>query len=372
MGATPPSRFDLVVVGSGIVGLAHAVVALERGFTVAVVERDRALNGASIRNFGHACATAQSGIALDRAMRSRARWQRVAAEAGFWAERTGTVVVARASDELAVLEEFADLRGDEVELLTADGLRHHVPTEAPDVIGGALFPNDLRVNPREAAPAIAAWLEGRDAVSMLRGVNCSSVEPGAVRTTEGVIAADRIVVSTNHDIDRFFPEIAAEASVTRCRLQMLRVRTPRPIRIRPGVLSGFSILRYSGFAECPGIEALRTRLSGAHPEAIDADLNLMMTQLPDGDLILGDTHARASVADPFSSEEWDDLLLEHGARLLGVDSLEVRQRWQGVYASAPEEFLVAEPLEGVQAVSVTTGIGMTTAFGLAEDVVAAW
>jgi ferredoxin-NADP reductase len=41
-----------------------------------------------------------------------------------------------------------------------------------------------------------------------------------------------------------------------------------------------------------------------------------------------------------------------------------------VYASAPqEEFLVAATAPGVRAVSITTGIGMTTALGLAPTVV---
>jgi hypothetical protein len=49
--------------------------------------------------------------------------------------------------------------------------------------------------------------------------------------------------------------------------------------------------------------------------------------------------------------------------------LPVRQRWQGVYASAPEEFLIARPADGVRVVSVTTGIGMTTGLGLGESIV---
>ena len=50
--------------------------------------------------------------------------------------------------------------------------------------------------------------------------------------------------------------------------------------------------------------------------------------------------------------------------------LGIRERWQGVYASAPDDFLVATPAEGVRVVAVTTGIGMTTGLGLAERVVA--
>ncbi|MBA3781924.1 MAG: FAD-dependent oxidoreductase, partial [Nocardioides sp.] len=94
---------DLLVVGSGIVGLGHAVEAVRRGLTVTLVEREDRVVGASVRNFGHSCATAQAGVALDLARASRERWLELGRHAGFWVGTTGTVVVARADDELVLL-----------------------------------------------------------------------------------------------------------------------------------------------------------------------------------------------------------------------------------------------------------------------------
>ena len=48
----------------------------------------------------------------------------------------------------------------------------------------------------------------------------------------------------------------------------------------------------------------------------------------------------------------------------------VLQRWQGVYASAPQELLLDDPAPGVRVASVTTGIGMTTGLGFAAHAVA--
>ncbi len=50
---------DLVVVGAGIVGLAHALAAARRGLSVIVVDRDTQANGASIHNFGFVTVTGQ-------------------------------------------------------------------------------------------------------------------------------------------------------------------------------------------------------------------------------------------------------------------------------------------------------------------------
>jgi glycine/D-amino acid oxidase-like deaminating enzyme len=43
---------DVVVVGAGILGLAHAHEARKRGLSVVVVDKDERCVGASIRNFG--------------------------------------------------------------------------------------------------------------------------------------------------------------------------------------------------------------------------------------------------------------------------------------------------------------------------------
>ena len=85
-------------------------------------------------------------------------------------------------------------------------------------------------------------------------------------------------------------------------------------------------------------------------------------------LILGDTHHYDRTHQPFDNEEIAELLLREGSRLLGA-KLTVRSRWRGIYAESPAtDFLIAWPQPGTAAVSVTSGIGMTTALGLAPAV----
>ncbi len=44
----------------------------------------------------------------------------------------------------------------------------------------------------------------------------------------------------------------------------------------------------------------------------------------------------------------------------------MRRRWHGVYPSAPgHPFFISEPLPGVAVVEIVSGVGMTTALGLA-------
>lgn len=357
---------DVVVVGAGIVGLACALAAVDSGLSVLVVDRDDRAVGASVRNFGHVCTTAQSGDALAYALAARETWLRVASQSPGWLRSDGTVVVAREPDESAVLEEFAARRGaDQVRLLTSDEVTDR--TGLSTARSGAWLPLDLRVDPRVAVTELTNLLADRG-VAFRWGTSAREVLPTEVRTSRGVLRAGAVIVAVGHDVDRLFPEVAESAGVTRCALHMLLVSVRDMGQVAPAVLSGYSLLRYGGFLECPSTASVAERLASDRPEAVAAGLNLMFTQRPDGTLIIGDTHDYARTHQPFSDEPLDRLVLDETARLLGSTDLTVHERWRGVYAAAPQPYLVSEPMPGVHVVSVTSGIGMTTAFGLAESV----
>ncbi|AYG05220.1 TIGR03364 family FAD-dependent oxidoreductase [Gryllotalpicola protaetiae] len=369
----PPARFDVAVVGAGVVGLAHAWHAVRAGLRVVVLERDEFAVGASIRNFGHICTTAQSGLVYEYALRAREEWLTIGADAGIPVAAHGTAVIARRPEELAVLEEFVGERSDDNVLLTPAQLADRLGFDAPGALGGAWLSLDLRVDSPTAIPAFAAHLAGRGVEFRYRS-NVLAVESDRVVTTAGDVAADRVIVAVGHDVDRFFPALAEEHGVVRCRLRMIEADAPAGITVDPGVFTGTSLLRYDGFAETKSAEALRDALAREAPALGEHGVNLMFTQRLShsgaaGRLVLGDTHHYSLTETPFEDEASDELLLAEFRELLGADHLVVRRRWRGVYASSPRgPYLVASPAPGVTAVSVTSGIGMTTALGLAASV----
>ncbi len=359
-------RFDLAVVGAGIVGLAHAWHARRAGMRVVVLERDSRAVGASVRNFGHVCTTAQSGHVLDLARAAAEDWRTITADAGIPTHRDGTVVIARTAAEAGLLEEFHEARGDEVRPLTATETSDRLGFAPSGLMAGAWLPGDLRVNAPTAVPAIAAHL-ARLGVEFRWRTTAHELEPGAVRTSRGPIAADRIVAAAGHDVDRFFPEAADAHVVLRCRLRMLEL-DGRGIRMAPALLTGTSMLRYGGMSELPAARSVRAEIEATEPALLAQDVNLMATQRPDGNIVLGDTHHIELTESPFEDETADELLLAQAEALFGARPI-VRRRWRGVYASSPiGPFFVATPTPGVTAVTVTSGIGMTTAFGLAREV----
>lgn len=361
-------EYDVVVVGAGIVGLAHAYHARERGLSVAVIDHAYGVLGASVQNFGHACITAQSGAARDYALQGRRHWLELSRRAGFWSRESGTYCVARHDDELAVMHEFAGTRtAAEVDLLDREQILQRIPVAADGVTGGMYLPDDLQVDPRTAAPSIARWLAACGVDFHWRTAACG-FEPGLVHTSRGPLRAGTTFVTVNYDIDRLFPELAERDGLLRCRLHMLRARLPLPFGLPAPLFTGWSLLRYSGFENLPSTAAVAQRLHAEHPDYLAIDLHQMYTPQPDGSLLIGDTHYRDRAASPFQSEEGFTVLIEEARKMFGVNTIDISERWQGVYSSAPDqEFLIEEPVERTHIVTVTTGIGMTTSMGLALD-----
>lgn len=375
---------DVLVVGAGITGLAHAAEAVSRGLSVRIIDRDTRAVGASIRNFGHCCVSAQSGKLLELATTAREGWLRHSALAGFFSVESGGLAVARNGAEMAVLEELAGNRGaDQVELVNAARVRRELSGSGdPAILGGALLHQDIRVDPREAVSKLAAWLAQQPGVTFLwrtsylgtdsalpttmSDAGSSPTGPVTVHTSRGSLTASRVIVCVGHDLDYIHPEVAEPLEVNRCALAMALVRPVEPATISRAVLTGTSMLRYPAFAETSAAVALRSELENSSPELLAIDANLMLTQRPDGTLIIGDSHHTERTLDPFLFEATSDTLLDAAAKLLGR-KFQVLQRWQGVYASSPQQsFLIKDLAPNVTAVSVTSGIGMTISFGLAQ------
>jgi FAD dependent oxidoreductase TIGR03364 len=373
--STQRTDYDVAVVGSGIVGLGVAHAARRRGLAVLVIDRADDVLGASVRNFGHACLGAQAGDAARYADLARPLWPGLAHDAGFWLRESGTLVAARHRDELAVLEAARADGGAPIRMLSPAEVRDLAPVATGSLVGGAVIEGDLQTDPRTAAKAIATLLASRGVdfrmrTSVLRLV-ADAVSGGVrVQTTRGSVIARHAFVAVNHDLDQLLPDLAEAENIRRCALDMMRVDAGLPAPLQAPVLTGWSLARYGRFAELAEARVMRERLHAERPDLAAIDVNQMYTQLPDGTLFVGDTHAVSTAPEPFQHESAQELLLQETADLFGVARPTVLERWQGVYAKGENEFLRREVTPGVVALAATTGIGMTCGLGLAEDAVA--
>lgn len=366
------ARFDLVVAGAGIVGLAHALAAARRGLRVAVLERDARAASASVRNFGFVTISGQDeGETRARAMRSRDVWLEVSAAAGIEVHQRGALVAARRAEAMAVLEQFvAGPMGAGCAILDPAEARKRLPQLAQPLAGALWSPYELRLEAREALPSLARWLEEHHGVSFAWGVEMHGVEAGLVRHSGGAMEGDAVVVAPGTNVAGFAPERAKRVGLRQCRLQMLRLAAPG--FALPGVLmSDLSLVRYGGFAAQPSAAALRSRLEAECAEELGHGVHLIVAQARDGTLVVGDSHHYADHAEPFASEAVDALILGQLRSTLALADARVLERWNGYYPVADVAPLVRETLAPrVELVTVTSGTGMSTAFAIGEETIA--
>ena len=365
------ASFDLVVVGAGIVGLAHALAAVRRGLRVAVLEREAQACAASVRNFGFVTISGQAdGATRTRALRSREVWVEVAREAAIEVHQRGAVVVARRLAALAVLEDFQrGAMGRGCELWDARTTRERVPLVDSRVLGALWSPLELRVEARDALPQIARWLEERHGVVFAWGTAAHGIEGRKVRHAAGTLEADAVVIAPGADVAAFAPELAKRVRLRRCALQMMRLAAPGA-RLPGVVMTDLSLLRYEGFATQPSVPRLREELARERAREIDEGVHLIVAQGADGTLIVGDSHRYGEIADPFASAAVDELILGELHALFELPRLEVLERWVGYYPVAEVKPVLSEPLAPrVRLLTVTSGTGMSTAFALGEETI---
>ncbi|WP_393916067.1 glycine oxidase ThiO [Halostreptopolyspora alba] len=234
---------DLIVVGSGLVGLVSAWRAAQRGLNVTVISRESG-NAASSVAAGMLTPASEATFGEEPLMRlgalSRDRYPAFITEleeesglsAGF--RTAGTLQIAFDTDDLARLSDLGELQtrlGVKTERLTSRECRRLEPMLAPSVRGGILAPDDHSVNPRLLADALWAAAERRGVGGIrdrVRGLLTDGDRVhGVLLESGGEITADQVLLAAG----AWTPHISGipEGVLPPLRPvkgQLLRLRTP--------------------------------------------------------------------------------------------------------------------------------------------------
>ncbi len=266
-------RFDVAIVGGGIVGLAHAWMAAARGLRVVLFERSPRAQGASIRNFGMVWPIGQPmGQAYATAYRSRLLWLALAEQAGVWVDACGSLHVAHRADELAVLEEYVALTHHsqtETRLWSADEVLRRTPAALPrGLLGGMWSPSELAVNPPQAIAQLPGWLARQHRVQCEFSTAITQLGDSRLVAADGrQWHAERIVICSGIDFQTLLPEVFQGSELRLCKLHMLRtVAQTANWRIGTHLASGLTLRHYAAFAACPSLAALQQRVREETPE----------------------------------------------------------------------------------------------------------
>lgn len=368
------TKFDVAIVGGGIVGLAHALAAARRGKSVIVLDRDAQANGASIRNFGFVTVSGQeAGDCWLMARRTRDVWADVADAAGIPVLQRGMVMTARRPEAEGVIDAFLGTdMGAQCRRLTLAEAADLVPALRQDRLSGVLYsPHELRVESREALPRLAAWLSEIHGVTFHWSTSVTRIDAPKLETSRGEVMAESVIVCPGDDFNSLYQDRIAAYQPVRCKLQMLRVAPAHPVAFRTPVMSDLGLARYKGYADLPEASTLKARLDAEQSAHRANGIHLIVVQSADGSLVVGDSHHYAATPDPFAPVDVRDLILDEMDQVLDLPGRTVQEHWIGTYASADGRWRFTDaPDDATRIVVVTAGCGASTAFAIGEETIA--
>ena len=369
----------VVIVGAGIVGTMHAVLARRAGWHVTHLDADAEPRSASVRNFGLVWVSGRAeGDELELALRARELWGEIAADApGVGLRADGSMLVVQRPEELAVVEQVmeradADARG--FRLLDPDGVRQVNPAIRGDVLAGLHCTTDAVVEPRLALSALRAWLEaGDDAEDAAReytfhgGRIAVEIGPGYVVDHTGERhQAEVVIVCPGAERQGPIAELLQGAPLRRVQLQMMQTASlGEPLTT--SIADGDSLRYYPAFT-VPALDDLPPQA----PVAAEHQMQLLIAQRHDGELTVGDTHAYDEPFDFAASEAAYEHLHERAASILGRPLPPVVRRWTGVYSQVLDGAIChrRQVQLGVWVVTGPGGRGMTLSPAIAEQTIA--
>lgn len=374
-------RFDLIVVGAGIMGTFHAYHALEMGLRVALLEKDSSPRGASVRNFGQVIPSGLAGRWFDFGCSSLDLYRTLKHTAGIQVREQGSVYLASDADEIQLLHELQahyDTKGYPCTLLSGNDLLKNYPFIRSSYAREALyFPQELSVEPERLLTQVHSYLKSRFPYFCLQFrspvTRCFDSNSGATVTVHGAEwVADKVIICNGAEVDLLFPERFFAPGRQVCKLQMMRTHPNHKVALSGNILTGLSIRRYESFAHhCPSFPKLRPvqryRTLQQH------GIHLLFKQALDGSLLIGDSHRYAHPSQiatlGYSIDlEVNELILQEANRIVEIDLRRIASTWIGYYYLSTQTGIVEDAVSkniyirtGMGGKGMTTGIGYTLA-----------
>jgi D-hydroxyproline dehydrogenase subunit beta len=365
----------IAVVGGGIVGLAHAYMALKKGHGVVLFERDEFAVGASVRNFGLIWPIGQEpSKGLEVALRSREHWIEVAGEADFWMNHNGSLHLAYHDDEWSVLNEFYELYKNtpfQCELLSPSSVLAKSPVVKKDGLKGGLFSTtESTVYAREAVRRLSLWLQERFGLIVRTGEVVHEIDLPRITTSVGSHEVDKVFVCNGADFETLFPELFKKGLITKCKLQMMRASMRNAVDIGPTLCAGLTLRHYKAFSKCPSLANVDSRYDRENIQFKDHGIHVLLAQNSVGELIIGDSHHYGRTIEPFDDENINRIILAYLSSFTSLNDYNIIERWHGVYPKVIDQSnFIIEPMLGVTIVTGLGGAGMTLSFGIAEQMI---
>ncbi|MBV8674687.1 MAG: FAD-dependent oxidoreductase [Acidobacteriaceae bacterium] len=342
------ARFDVAVIGAGIVGAACSLEFARAGLHVAVIERDSVASGATGAAMGHVVVTDDSPAQLALTTYAQSLWSELAPSLPASVEyyRPGTIWIASDHDEMAeVRRKFQSYRSHDIpcELLDSQALAEAEPNLRQPLSGGLLATSDAVLHPHHAAEYLIYEAQKLDA-QIMTGYAVTRASRGQVFLESGETLSAGYIVNAAGALAR-------------------SVSPGVPVRKRKGHL--ILTETYPGYAHHQLVEL--GYLKSAHASEADSVAFNVQPRLS-GHLLIGSSR-QYGAEHPGLDQHMVDAIKERAAFFMpGITGLTAIRSWTGFRAATPDKLPLIGPTEDPTVVLATghEGLGITTSLATAR------
>lgn len=374
------TKFDLIVVGGGILGTFHAYHALKKNLKVALLERNSVPQGATVRNFGQVVPSGMDLKWQNFGRESLEIYNNLHTQADLTIRKNGSVYIASNDEELQLIEELSEINknnGYESILLSKseciqkyDGLRSEYCK------GGLFFPQELSVDSADMIVKLHQLLQDQFGLQIF--YNTTVVETNEddkkciAVTSEGTeFHASKLIICGGHEFKTLYPKVFNESDLEVSKLQMLQTKPQGIYSLQGNILTGLSIRRYESFSECASFHKIK-ELEDKNSFEKKFGIHILFKQALDGSVILGDSHeyADARNADDLGFDlnmEIDEFMINEAKKIIDLPTYEIQRRWFGVYSQCKsKDIFEHNPSPNIHIITGIGGKGMTGSGGFSK------
>lgn len=374
------TKFDLIVVGGGILGTFHAYHALKRNLKVALVEKNTQPQGATVRNFGQVVPSGMDLKWQNFGRESLSIYNELQSQTDLTIRKNGSVYLASNEEELKLINELYDINrknGYESVLLSKnDCMKKFDGLRSDYCKGGLFFPEELSIDSGEMIIKLHKLLQEKLDLKIYNNTTVIETYEDnnqcVAQTSDGQqLQAAKIIICGGHEFKTLYPNVFNESDLVVTKLQMLQTKAQGIYSLQGNILTGLSIRRYESFQECPSFQKIKALEA---PDSFEKryGVHILFKQALDGSIILGDSHEYASAKDSDAlgydlNMEIDEFMISEAKKIIDLPTYEIQRRWFGIYSQCKtKDIFEHNPSPNIHIITGIGGKGMTASGGFSK------
>jgi len=376
-------KYDITIVGAGVLGSFAAYHALKSGKKVLLLDASKKSHGATVRNFGQIVPSGMNlNVWRNLGRRSLELYGELASLMPDALWQQGSLYVASSVEEAGLLEEMHEINREadySSKLITPTQCRERIPSMSRDYChSGLLYPQEMSAESTLLMKYFWELLDNQPNLTFKKASLVTSIEEVSngveiLCSTGKKYRTEHALICCGHNLNQLFPHLLQTEKMQISKLQMLRTRPIKGIYIPGNLLTGLTIRRYDAFKSCPSYKKLLA--PNVDPDYGKFGVHLLFRQSADGSIIIGDSHEYFSAQDANTlsyeiHQKINSLMVDEAKNILNLPHLNIATTWNGYYSQENSRgVFLKSATENIHLATGIGGKGMTTGPALMERVV---